>query len=182
MRAPIGRFGLPLAIAILLALGGPARADEPSREYLVKAAFIFNFTQFVRWPDSAFKGSDDVFTVAIVGSDPFNGALEHAVTDKTVGSRRIVFRHFANASDLGPCQLLFVPSGEDGEITALIKKLGNTPVLTIGESEDFLPMGGQMRFFTEDNKIRFEIDIEAINKSGLKISAKLATLARIFHK
>jgi hypothetical protein len=170
-------------IAIVLAMASlmrPALADEPSREYQVKAAFIFNFTQFVQWPDNAFNGSDDVFTIAIVGGDPFNGALEHAVAGKTVGSHRIVFRHFDNAADVQPCQLLFVPSTEDGELTAIMNKLGNVPVLTIGESEVFPRMGGEMRFYTEENKVRFEINMDAIGKSGLKISSKLLRLAKIF--
>jgi hypothetical protein len=165
-----------------LALWRPVLADEPSREYQVKAAFIFNFTQFVQWPEKAFGGSGDVFTVAIVGDDPFDGALERAVVGKTVGSRRIVFRHFDNAADLQPCQLLFVPPAEDGELTAIMNKLGSGPVLTIGESEVFLRMGGEMRFYTEENKVRFEINMDATDKSGLKISSKLLRLAKIFAK
>jgi YfiR/HmsC-like len=172
---------LPVAVATLglMLLCG---ADGPSREYQLKAAFIFNFTQFVQWPDSAFSGSSDVFTVAIIGEDPFNGALERAVMGKAVGSRRIVFRHFDNAADLQPCQLLFVPSTKDSELTAIMNKLGNEPVLTIGESEVFLRMGGEMRFYTEENKVRFEINMEATDKSGLKISSKLLKLAKLFAK
>lgn len=170
-----------MALSLSVALALPARAEEPSREYLVKAAFIFYFTQFVQWPDSAFQGPDDVFIVALVGDDPFNGALERALAGKTVGSHRVVSRHFDNAAAIGACQILFVPSAEDREFASIAGKLGNKPVLTVGETEGFPGMGGDVSFFAEGKKIRFEINIEAMNEGGLKVSAKLAKLARIFH-
>jgi hypothetical protein len=67
------------AVVTLLLAAVPCRADGPTREYLVKAAFVYNFTQFIQWPDSAFASKDSPFVVATVGPDPFNGALEQAM-------------------------------------------------------------------------------------------------------
>ena len=88
----------------------PCRADAPTREYQVKAAFIYNFTQFVQWPDAAFASKDSPFVVATIGADPFNGALDAAMAGKTVANRSVTVQHFASADGLGPCQLLFVPA------------------------------------------------------------------------
>jgi len=51
-------------------------------------------------------------------------------------------------------------------------------VLTVGESEHFVQEGGIIGFCLEQNKIRFEINLEAAEKAKLKISAKLLALAK----
>jgi len=170
------------AVIALLTVAWPCRADAPTREYQVKAAFVYNFTQFVEWPDSAFASKDSPFVVATVGADPFNGALEQAMAAKSVADRSVTVEHFASVDSVGPCQLLFVPASQDSSAKALCDKLDGKPVLTIGESDEFLPAGGGVRFFFEDNRIRFEINLDPIAADGLKVSAKLMKLARIYRK
>jgi hypothetical protein len=170
------------ALAALLIAAIPCRADGPTREYLIKAAFVYNFTQFVAWPDSAFPSRDSAFVVATVGPDPFNGALEAAMSGKTAAARNLQIVHFNSLSDLGECQILFVPAGLDPSLKALFDNLGNRPVLTVGETDAFDPAGGCMRFFLEENRMRFEVSPDAVSAAGLKISAKLMKLARIYRK
>jgi preprotein translocase subunit Sec61beta len=170
------------AIIAVLTAALPCRADAPTREYQVKAAFIYNFTAFVQWPDSAFVSKDSPFVIATVGSDPFNGALEQALAGKSVAGHSIVVQHFSSADSMSPCQLLFVPASEDSSLNDLFAKLNGLPILTVGESDVFSPAGGAIRFFVEDKKMRFEIDPDSINSAGLKVSAKLMQLARIYKK
>lgn len=155
---------------------------EPSQEYRVKAAFIYNFARFIEWPPNAFASADAPFVIAVVGNDPFNGALEQAVNGKAVGTRRVEIRHFDSVGKIGACQILFVPTSDDETETAIIQRVKNDHVLTIGESDNFAANGGSLRFFSQDNKIRFEINTDATDQSQLKISSKLLKLARIFTK
>jgi hypothetical protein len=168
----------------LLFLGcGVTRAeDKPNLVNQVKAAFLYNFTQFIDWPESAYASADAPFIVAVVGADPFNGELENAMEGKTEGGHAIVVKHFKSADDIGTCHLLFVPGTEDKNLTAIIQKLGSSPVLTVGESDAFPWADGVIRFFLESNKIRFEINPDAAEKAQLKVSSKLLKLARIFKK
>ena len=99
------RFVMAMMAALVLA--SAAGADEPTQEYRVKAAFIFNFMQFVEWPQGTFGSDKDPFIVGVVGQDPFNGALEQARREDDP-RRGIVVRHFASADQVEPCQLLFV--------------------------------------------------------------------------
>ena len=170
-----------MAIMAALVLASAAGADEPTQEYRVKAAFIFNFMQFVEWPQGTFGSDKDPFIVGVVGQDPFNGALEQAMAGKTIRARSIIVRHFASADQVEPCQLLFVSSSEDDSVGNVMKnKVGSLAVLTIGESDAFRVAGGIIRFYSEDNKVRFEIDPQAAEHAHLKISSKLLKLARIF--
>ncbi|HUB25597.1 MAG TPA: YfiR family protein [Tepidisphaeraceae bacterium] len=169
-------------LGVLLLASTPAAADGPAREYVVKAAFLYNFTQFVTWPNNTYSSADAPFVVAVLGDDPFDGALEEAMQGKTAEDRPIVVKHFASTDEMGPCQVLFVPQSQDSELPALFGKLGTIPVLTVGESEQFLPAGGGIRFLLEDNRIRFEISPAATDAARLKVSAKLMKLARIYQR
>jgi hypothetical protein len=93
-----------------------------------------------------------------------------------------VVRHFPSADQMEPCQVLFVPAGDDDALPAIMAKLANAPVLTVGESDRFMAAGGEIRFFLEDNKMRFEIDPAATDAARLKVSAKLMKLARIYQR
>jgi hypothetical protein len=176
------RLLLCLFLSGLLGPTAPARADGPSRQSQLKAAFIYNFTQFVEWPPDAFAGDDSPFVVAVVGDDPLQGALEAAMADKTAGARPIIVKHFASVDDLGPCQLLFVPASQDGSLGAILKRIGTSPVLTVGESDAFMPAGGAIRLFLENGKMRFELDPDVCDAARLKVSAKLMKLARIYRR
>jgi hypothetical protein len=171
-----------ICIASILTLLPTARADEPSREYQVKAAFIYNFVQFVEWPQTAFSSDSDPITIGVVGGNPFGDALERAVSGKVIGGRSLTVKYFADARDLGPCQVLFVNSSDADFMQAIHEKLKGKSVLSIGEPEQFPWTGGVIRFYEEDNRVRFEINLEAAEAARLKISSKLLRLAKIFSK
>ena len=75
-----------------------------------------------------------------------------------------------------------MPTTDDDSQVQIIRKVENDHVLTIGESDNFASNGGAFRFFTEENKMRFEVNTDATDRAKLKISSKLLKLARIFKK
>lgn len=174
-----------ILVQLLAALGWLSvaqncRGDEPSQEYKLKAAFIYNFARFIEWPNDAFADDNAPFVIAVVGADPFKGALEQVMNGKKVGGRSVEIHHFASSDNIGSCQILFVSGTDADSISRVLQKVGRNHVLTIGESDDFTSSGGGLRFFTEDDRIRFEINTSATDCAGLKISSKLLKLARIF--
>lgn len=175
----------PAAIVLLTVLCIPAAisaADEPSREYQVKAAFLFNFAQFTQWPDSAFSRSDDPLVVAVIGQNPFGPVLQQTLEGKSISGHPIVVRYIDSSGDLSGCHLLFVPASEDPHLDEIFNQVADRPILTVGESAKFPWSGGIIRFLIDDNKVRFEISPEAATRAGLHISSKLMSLARIFKK
>jgi len=163
----------------LLALAA-GRAGDASLEYQVKAAFIFNFTQFIQWPAAAFAAEDAPFIIATVGDDPSGGAIDQAVAGKKVEKHPVVVKHFADAAHIGECHVLFVPASQDANLPQIMKEVGAKAVLTVGETDAFPKAGGEARFYLDDGKVRFEINPDAAAKAGLKVSAKLLSLARIY--
>ena len=157
-------------------------ANEPSREYAVKAAFIFNFVQFVEWPAGAFETEDEPLVIGVLGQNPFGDALARAVQGKAVGGHPLVVRHFSDVGSLRRCHLLYAGTTDVETLRQLVVKVRTTPVLTLGESKSFLSVGGMMRFYTEEGKVRFEVNLDAARSARLRISSKLLKLARVYRK
>ena len=149
-----------------------------STEYTVKAAFLFHFAQFVEWPAETFKDSAAPLTYCTMGDDPFHGALDQALTGKAVGMHPLRVEHFREFEKAQSCQVLFLGAGEKKHMAEALDGINGLPVLTVGETEHFVHEGGIIGFCLEENKIRFEINLDAAAKAKLKISAKLLALAK----
>jgi hypothetical protein len=182
MARPRNNFKPFSAMIAVLGFALLCAATEPTQEYKVKAAFIYNFARFIDWPAGVFANDDAPFVIAVVGTDPFNGGLEQAVAGKKISGRRVEIRHFDSVDKIGLCQILFVPTTDDETETQIIQKVANDSALTVGECENFTALGGSFRFFTEDNKMRFEVNTDATDRAKLRVSSKLLKLARIFKK
>jgi hypothetical protein len=174
------RFSIA-ALTVLLFIGGVrwvSAQSNISSEYQVKAAFLFHFAQFVDWPPEAFKDAGAPLTYCTVGEDPFRGALDASMSGKTIDGRPVRVLHFKLGQEVQTCQILFLGAPEKKSLAATLVNLGASPVLTVGESQNFIEQGGMIGFLWEDNKVHFEINLEAAERAKLKISARLLTLAK----
>jgi len=97
---------------------------------------------------------------------------------KVIDGRPVRVLHFKEAQEIQGCQVLFIGIADKKFISATLANLKGTPVLTVGESEHFVQDGGMIGFFLEDNKVRFEINLNAAEHANLKISARLLALAK----
>lgn len=178
------QFARALAITIAVACVccccvTSVHADAMADEYRLKAAFLFHFAQLVEWPaDATMSNSDDPFVFCVFGDDPFGGELEKTLENKRIGARSLRVRHPRHTRELAGCQLLFISHDESRHTANVINEVRNTPVLTVGESDDFLHNGGIIRFCWEGNKLRFDISRTAGEAARLKISSRLLMLAK----
>jgi hypothetical protein len=183
MHRPIRIIFAAIAICLVASLDAEkASADGESREYAVKAAFIYNFAQFVDWPASAFESDNSPIVIGVLGENHFDSSLEQAIQGKSVKGRTLVIKYFPHLADLEPCHILFVSDSETSHLSEVFDKVDDRPVLSIGDSPDFPWAGGTIRFFSDNNKLRFEINTESAQKARLKISSKLLSLARVFNR
>lgn len=173
---------LAAAVLTALLLAGNVRSigaqSISSNEYAVKAAFLFHFAQFVEWPESAFQDANSPLIYCTIGEDPFQGALDASLKGKTIGARSLQVRHLKQVQDAQGCHLIFVSGDDKRQIPGTLSLLQGNPILTVGESERFVQEGGVISFCMEENKIRFQINLEAAEKANLRISSRLLTLAK----
>jgi hypothetical protein len=156
------------------------RASQASLEYEVKAAFLYNFAKFVEWPDNAFSTADAPFVLCIVGNDPFDGALERVISDRTAHGRKILVRRMQEPAG-GGCHLVFFAESENDRVARLVHTVQtaqSAPVLTVGETEAFEDSEGMIRLVVEEGGVRFDIDAASAERAGLKFSSQLLKLAR----
>ena len=165
---------LLLAVLGVVPLLSAAKAD-PAVEYGVKAAFLYNFTKFVDWPPGADQGD---LALCVFGEDPFGRSLETLAQGERLEGRRLVVRHPAALGDLKACHVLFVSRSERGRTREILSSLGDAPVLTVADLDGFLDQGGIIGLIVEENKVRFQIRQDVAERSRLKISSKLLSLAK----
>ena len=158
----------------------PAAQNDGTSEYEIKAAFLFNFAKFVEWPDWAMDATGNSFVIGILGKDPFNNALEQTIGEKTVRGAPLRISRFSRVEDVGPCHILFISGSEKNNLPAVLKSLEGRDILTVSDMPDFARFGGMITLYTENNKVRFMINTRSAEKAGLRLSAKLLTLAKIF--
>jgi hypothetical protein len=181
------KVGLLIAITCLLsalAVGSRAGGTDTSdsSEYLIKAGFVYNFAKLVEWPTTAFAKADSPIVIGILGDDPFGATMDRIVADKKINGRGVVIKRLKWAKDfkdLKDCNILFISSSEQDHIDNVLDAIKWLPVLTIGDVPGFAKRGGIMNFILEDNKVRFEVNVEAAKRADLNISSRLLTLARI---
>lgn len=169
-----------LVVLCALAVPGPRAHGESSAppEYLVKAAFLYNFAKFVDWPDEAFGDALGPLNLCILGRDPF-GPFIQSIEGKTSQGRQLVVRRTDRVEDIGNCHILFVSESEKKRLAAILQTTRDRHVLTVADMEGFARRGGIVTLVKVEDRIRFEINIDAAERAGLRISAKLLNLAKI---
>jgi hypothetical protein len=176
-----------LSVSLSWAPGALAQdRDSPdSSEYLIKAGFIFNFAKFVEWPPTTFPQADSPIVIGILGTDPFGAIIDQIVQDKKIGGRGFVVKRLkwgVDTKELRECKILFVGASERAHLDELVQIVRGLPILTVGETPGFAERGGVIRLVLEDNRVRFEVNVEAARQAGLTISSRLLTLARIIQQ
>ena len=142
----------------------------------IKAAFIYNFAKFTEWPAGAFASDSAPITVGFIGADALADSFEKNVTGKNVNGRDFAIKKLSGAADASSCQIVFV--GDASQASAIESAAKCKPVLTVGDSDGFAGAGGMINFVDNGGKVGFDLDIGAINASGLKLNAKLQQVAR----
>jgi hypothetical protein len=155
--------------------------SRESAEYEVKAAFLYNFSKFVEWPPDAFQSEKAPITLCVFLHDPFGSALDDVIRGKTINNRQLVARRVNELRDLKACQLVFAGDRENKRLPEILNALKGASALVVGESEEFAERGGGIQFYMEDNKVRFSVNVDAVQRARLTISSKLLALARIVH-
>ena len=168
-----------IALLALLAVARPTGADDGtprSPEYLIKAAYLYNFAMFVDWPSEAFATPDSSIVIGIIGADPFGWALDRTVEDKRINGRRIVVQRLQWSQDPSHCHIVFV--SDPARLSEVADRLAGAATLVVADT-DTAARRSAINFIVRDNKVGFEINLNQARSARLTISSKLLNLARV---
>lgn len=170
---------LPLLVLLFHPLVlNSAHAQSNPGEYQLKAAFIFHFAQLVDWPADALGLENNPLILCTTGENTLPGVLENIIQRKQIGSHPLVVRHLQEKENPAGCHLLFIVGSDKKRVAAILASLNSAPILTVGESDDFVQQGGMIGFCLQENKIRFDINLKMAQRANLKISSRLLLLAK----
>ena len=162
---------------LLFETGHVASGDVSMTEYQIKALFLLNFTKYVAWPPATFADAGSPIIIGLYGQDRFGDALKNAIQGKTISGRQIILQSIENDFSPGKCNILFISDSEKKHLGDILDKIKALPVLTVGESDQFLEQGGMINFVKKRGNIRLEINLDAARQARLQISSKLLNVA-----
>ena len=172
-----------LLIFLLVSLfATTGRAQPRARESDLKATFLFNFTHFVEWPQSALEPTNAPFVIGILGTDPFGSFLDELVKNENVHGKKIVVKRFTTAEQAAGAHNVFISRSEESRLKSILSTFTRKPLLTVGDAwpyPGFARRGGMIGMFTEQGKLRIRINVEATKGAGLQVSSKLLRIAEV---
>ena len=152
----------------------PAQTDAVGRLNQYKAVFIYNFVDFVEWPDEERPGP---LKIAILGDSPVAEPLREIAEIRRTRGRRLQLDSYKGIEDLRDCHALFIAPEYAPSFEAIRQHLGRQSVLTIGNSAGLATRGAGISFVLIDGRLRFEINRKALTRAGLQASSQLLKLA-----
>ncbi len=166
-----------------LTMNGKALAfKDESVEYALKAGFLYNFTQFIQWPEETAALSDTLyapfdFSMCVIGRDPFGNLLEVLAENLNNQGRPMSILRLGMKDPWYDCHILFVPKVENSLMDKILKKVGNSPVLVISEAPSQGERKPAINFLIKNDTIQFTLNKEAIKRSGLRVDSELLDIA-----
>ncbi|MEO8259838.1 MAG: YfiR family protein [Acidobacteriota bacterium] len=164
-----------VAIASFLLLCSIARAQDVMESPL-KAAFIYNFAKFTEWPPDVMPAGAP-FTACVLGDVSLREALERVVKGRQFSGRAILVSDVQLEGKLRSCHLLYISGTTAARVTSAIAAVGNAPVLTISDLDNFTQIGGMVQLFGENGQMHFNLNLAAARQARLMLSSKLIVLA-----
>ena len=164
-----------------LLLGGldASAQTAPSREYQIKAVFLFNFAQFVEWPPAAFADANSPIVIGVLGENPFGTYLDETVRGEQVNNRPLAVQRYRRVDEITTCHVLFISRSETNHLEQILASLKGRSILTVSDDEAFVQRGGMIRLATVQNKIRLIVNVDAAKAANLTISSKLLRAAEL---
>jgi hypothetical protein len=176
----MGRFA---AFCLALLSLWPCDADAVASgnamlEYAIKATFLYKFAPFVEWPPAAFESATSPMVICIFGADQVSREADRLAVGQRAGMRPIAIRHLEAVTPESGCHILYIAETSDRLVAGALGAVGGAPVLTVTDMARTGRDAGMISFVIQDNRVRFDIDVAAVQGSGLTISSRLLSLAR----
>ncbi|HBU29056.1 MAG TPA: hypothetical protein DEB56_04875 [Thiobacillus sp.] len=178
LLASMTLFLLPMWLMAFPAYGA---GESEDLEHSVKAAFLYKFASYVEWPANAFPKADAPIAIAVTGSDVIAAELGRLVAGRTAQGRPIVVKRLAPGDPLAGVHILFVGPGDAERLAQWARDAQAHSTLLVTDSRRALERGSTINFVLVDRRVRFEISLDAAEKSSLKLSSRLLAVAQRVH-
>ncbi|RZL33604.1 MAG: YfiR family protein [Rubrivivax sp.] len=164
-----------LGLALVLACGvAPAQAPKASAAE-VKAAYLLKIPSFVEWPAAGPTSVDAPFVILVAGADDVMRALEELGRGARVMGRPVRIARWS-AHEVPAAQLVYLGSGGPS-LDQVLDGTHAASVLLVSDRPSGLAEGAALHFVEDKGRIRFEASPENAAKQGVKLGARLLSVA-----
>jgi hypothetical protein len=183
---PARRSLAAVGFAVVLSLGAgmhwfpPAAAAEAASalsEERVKAAYLHKFLNYAEWPPAAFPKPDTPYVIGLVGDDAVADELARIAAGRTVNGRGVVVKRVLPGESLSDLHLLFIGRGERARLAQWLRQAKGRPILTVTDAEGALEQGSVINFQVSDERVRFEVSVDAAAQNNVRLSSRLFAVA-----
>lgn len=182
----INAWRLLCAISSLLVcsllLGKAVWADDQAIEKAVKAQFVYNFINFVVWPNDAFASPQARLRLCTLGAVNFAEQLKVYEGAKVLG-RQLEVQIAGQIDEIKQgCHTLFVGDDERVRLPELWGQINYMYVLSVGDREHFSERGGIITIVRTADRVHFDVNIQTAIENGLFVDSDLLSLARTIRR
>lgn len=168
------RSGLMACVcALVWALAAPGVRAQTASEAAVKAGFVYNFIKFTQWPGLR-EGTP--IRLCAASARPLDGQLS-LLQGRSVGNRLLEVRLATPATDWRQCDVLFLDEEDADRLSLVSARLARAPVLTLGDLPGFVDAGGMIGLRVEASRVRFDVNLNSAQQSGLVLNSQMLKLA-----
>jgi hypothetical protein len=179
----IRAFGSMLSLLVPGVLLGTRPADaQQMSETQVKAAYLFSFAKFVKWPPEILPAPSDPIRLCILNDLSFQTQLDLIARNKSIDGHPVLVILVQNVEQSRRCQELFISSAAKQNPLPIIESLRGTTVVTVGETDGFVEEGGIINFILQDDRVHFQVNQRAASQAGIRMSSQLLSLATLVIK
>lgn len=171
---------LGLALSLWTIQPGIAQMDAVTVEHQVKAAFLYKFGGYVEWPAAVFSAPDSPFIIGVLGPDAFCSLLAQTVEGRSLNGRVVKVHCLHKEGSATSSHIVFIARAERAKLAQIMAALKGLSVLTvteIAEADGQWPEGSMINFVLVDNRVRFDVAPAQAERQGLRISARLMSVA-----
>jgi len=175
-------FGYLLLILVAWSAPAPDVAEpSPQPEQQVKAAFLYKFLSYVEWPAGAIGAASTPIVIGVLDADDIADELRTVVAKRRIGQHPLEVRRGDESNALDGVNVLFVGAGGADALSRLAPKAHEKSVLLVSDFANGLAAGSVINLVVVDNRVRFEVSLEAAERSDLKLSSRMLAVAMWVH-
>ena len=174
-KRPAQRFQVLLGSILMMLWCGSTVAVEIS-EAAIKAVYLYNFANFVKWPP---KTTGAAFNICTLGDDEVTALLPSVIDGEKLGSTKLQHKPLTLSDPLDSCHIVYLTTMDDMSFAKVQETVSGYPILTVSDQAGFAIRGGHIEFGLLRKRVHLIINRRSVDISNLRVSAQLYRLATV---
>jgi hypothetical protein len=166
------------AVLTTFVLAGVSAGTQSVSAPGLKAGYLFTFTKFVEWPADVVPAGAPL-SLCVVDDSAVVEVLAQTIKGRAVDGHGLTVRHVKSDTPLPTCHVLYLAGSDPKRTLDIVGSLDDVLVLTVSDAAGFAKTGGMVELFIEEGRMRFAVNVDAVERAHLRLSSRVLALAKI---